>query len=355
MTTAVAPARGRPSALVIGAGSTGAATAHDLSLRGVAVTVIDRGEVASGTTGRNHGLLHSGARYAVKDPESARECIVERDILARIAPEILELNGGLFVAVDDAGLAYRESFLEACAQAGIPARCLSPTEVRCVEPALSPSVVAAVEVPDGVFDPWHLCLAFLATARGNGASRVGVALADAPPKARFTAVSEIDLLTIRKNRIAIRHGSDHTVVAIIEIVSPGNKSSRHAVRAFTEKAIEILANGIHLLVIDLFPPGPRDPEGIHKAIWSEIEDDHFALPTDKRLTLVSYAAGLMKRAFIGSLWIARRIASRATSSFTPDSSKSTRPGLTLAIHHSGDPLPEPIRVSAGFLVNGRSG
>ena len=155
---------------MIGAGSTGAATAHDLSLRGVAVTVIDRGEVASGTTGRNHGLLHSGARYAVKDPESARECIAERDILARIAPEILELNGGLFVAVDDAGLAYRESFLEACARAGIPARCLSLTEVRCVEPALSPSVVAAVEVPDGVFDPWHLCLAFLATARGNGAT-----------------------------------------------------------------------------------------------------------------------------------------------------------------------------------------
>ena len=105
--------------LVIGAGSSGAAIAHDLSLRGVDVTVVERGEVASGTTGRNHGLLHSGARYAVKDPESATECIVERDILARIAPEVLELNGGLFVAVDDAGLAYREPFLEACARAGI--------------------------------------------------------------------------------------------------------------------------------------------------------------------------------------------------------------------------------------------
>jgi glycerol-3-phosphate dehydrogenase len=159
----------RPTALVIGAGSTGAATAHDLSLRGLAVTVVDRGEVASGTTGRNHGLLHSGARYAVKDPESARECIVERDILARIAPEILELNGGLFVAVDDAGLAYREGFLEACARAGIPARPLTPSEVRAVEPAVNDTVLAAVEVPDGVFDPWHLSLAFLATAGSNGA------------------------------------------------------------------------------------------------------------------------------------------------------------------------------------------
>ena len=132
--------------------------------------VVDRGEVASGTTGRNHGLLHSGARYAVKDPKSAAECIVERDILARIAPEVLELNGGLFVAVDDAGLAYREPFLEACARAGIPTRPLTASEVRALEPALSGEVLAAVEVPDGVFDPWHLCLAFLATARANGAT-----------------------------------------------------------------------------------------------------------------------------------------------------------------------------------------
>jgi glycerol-3-phosphate dehydrogenase len=156
--------------IVIGAGSSGAAIAHDLSLRGVEVHVVERGEVASGTTGRNHGLLHSGARYAVKDPESAAECIAERDILARIAPEVLELNGGLFVAVDDAGLAYREPFLEACARAGIPTRTLTTREVCALEPALTGVVLGAVEVPDGVFDPWHLCLAFLATARANGAT-----------------------------------------------------------------------------------------------------------------------------------------------------------------------------------------
>ena len=159
-----------PRAIVIGAGSTGAATAHDLALRGFAVIVVERGEIASGTTGRNHGLLHSGGRYAVKDRESAVECIVERDILARIAPEVLELNGGLFVAVDEAGLAYREPFLEACAAAGIPTRDLSAPEMRDLEPAVSDRVLAAVEVPDGVFDPFHLCLAFLGTARWNGAT-----------------------------------------------------------------------------------------------------------------------------------------------------------------------------------------
>jgi glycerol-3-phosphate dehydrogenase len=158
-----------PSAIVVGSGSTGAATAHDLALRGVEVTVVERGSVASGTTGRNHGLLHSGARYAVQDAESAVECIVERDTLARIAQEDLELNGGLFVAVDEAGLAYREALLDACARADIPTRELSAKATRAIEPALSDAVLAAVEVPDGVFDPLHICLAFLATARANGA------------------------------------------------------------------------------------------------------------------------------------------------------------------------------------------
>lgn len=163
-------ARTPPHALVIGTGSTGSAVAHDLALRGLAVTVVERGEIASGTTGRNHGLLHSGGRYAVKDAESAVECIAERDILARIVPEVLELNGGLFVALTEEDLAYRERFLEACDRCGIPTWELSATEARELEPALSSQVLAAIEVPDGVFDPLHLCLAFLATAQGNGAA-----------------------------------------------------------------------------------------------------------------------------------------------------------------------------------------
>jgi glycerol-3-phosphate dehydrogenase len=157
-------------ALVIGSGSTGAAVAHDLALRGLAVTVVERGEIASGTTGRNHGLLHSGGRYAVKDAESAVECIAERDILARIAPEVLELNGGLFVALTEEDLAYREPFLAACEQCGIPTRELTAAQAAELEPALSSRVLTAIEVPDGVFDPLHLCLAFLATAQGNGAT-----------------------------------------------------------------------------------------------------------------------------------------------------------------------------------------
>ena len=110
--------------------------------------------------------------------------------------------------------------------------------------------------------------------------------------------AEAEIQGRKRNRIAIRHVSDDRVVALVEIVSPGNKGTRHALRAFVEKAVEFLEAGIHLLVLDLFPPGPRDPQGIHAAIWSEIDDDAFQLPPDKPLTLASYSAGYVKRAFI---------------------------------------------------------
>ena len=102
----------------------------------------------------------------------------------------------------------------------------------------------------------------------------------------------------QRDRIAIRHVSADQVVAIIEIVSPGNKAGRHALRAFVQKALEFLDDGVHLLLLDLFPPGPRDPQGIHGALWSEIAEDDFHLPQDRQLTLASYSAGEVKRAFI---------------------------------------------------------
>jgi glycerol-3-phosphate dehydrogenase len=158
-----------PHVIVIGTGSTGAATAHDLALRGLRVTVIERGEVASATTGRNHGLLHSGGRYCVTDQRSASECIEENTILRRIMPDLLELNGGLFVAVTEADLAFKEQFLEGCATCHIPTRDVPVRLAREMEPFLNHGALAVVQVPDGVFEPFRFCLAFLATARLNGA------------------------------------------------------------------------------------------------------------------------------------------------------------------------------------------
>lgn len=155
--------------VVVGAGSTGSAVAHDLALRGLEVTVVERGEVASGTTGRNHCLLHSGGRYCVTDQESAKECISEVRALRHIMPDILERNGGLFVALNESDLEFKASFLQGCAECGIPAREIPVDQARRMEPFLNPAVLAAVEVPDGVFEPLHFCLAFLATAKTNGA------------------------------------------------------------------------------------------------------------------------------------------------------------------------------------------
>jgi glycerol-3-phosphate dehydrogenase len=133
------------------------------------VTVLDRAGVASGSTGHNQAQLHSGARYAVSDPESARECIRENWILRRIQPEVLELNDGLFVAIDDRGMTYRKTFLEACEACDIPVRELTVDDVLKMEPLLNPHILSAIQIPDGVFDPYRLCLSFLATACQHGA------------------------------------------------------------------------------------------------------------------------------------------------------------------------------------------
>jgi hypothetical protein len=125
----------------------------------------------------------------------------------------------------------------------------------------------------------------------------GIAVAESPPRTRFQSSAEVDVYTAKANRIAIHHRLGE-VVAMIEIVSPGNKRSRHALRAFIEKARQALDQGIHLLVVDLFPPGPRDPQGIHKAIWDEVVDEPFELPPDKPLTLAAYVGGALKRSYV---------------------------------------------------------
>src|SRR3954468_22837732 len=87
--------------LVIRGGATGAGIAWDAALRGFDVILVDRRDLAEGTSGRFHGLLHSGGRYAVKDPDAARECIEENVIVRRIAADCVEDTGGLFVTTPD--------------------------------------------------------------------------------------------------------------------------------------------------------------------------------------------------------------------------------------------------------------
>jgi hypothetical protein len=103
---------------------------------------------------------------------------------------------------------------------------------------------------------------------------------------------------LKRRTLIIRHASGDRIVALLEIVSPGNKASRHSLRSFVEKAVEALYRRYHLLIVDLFPPGPRDPNGIHGAIWSEFSDSSFEQPVDEPLTLAAYSAGARKRAYV---------------------------------------------------------
>lgn len=126
----------------------------------------------------------------------------------------------------------------------------------------------------------------------------GIAVAEAPPKTKIVnRGSESELYAALANKIVVRDKFDD-VVSVLEIVSPGNKHSRVAIRQFVEKSANLLQNGIHLLVVDLFPPTTRDPRGLHQLIWSEVEEGDVRLPRGKPLTLVSYCSGFPRTAFV---------------------------------------------------------
>lgn len=155
--------------IIIGGGATGAGTARDCALRGLRCLLLERYDIATGATGRNHGLLHSGSRYAVTDGESARECIEENRTLRRIARHCVEPTDGLFLTLPEDDLAYQSQFIACCQQAGINAQAIDPKEALRLEPAANPSLTGAVRVPDGTIDPFRLTTANMIDACEHGA------------------------------------------------------------------------------------------------------------------------------------------------------------------------------------------
>ena len=155
--------------VIIGGGATGAGIMRDCALRGIDCILLERDDIAAGTTGRNHGLLHSGARYAVTDQESARECIQENRILKRIASHCVEDTGGLFITLPEDDIHFQNTFMDACALAGIDARQLDPAEAVRREPNVHPALIGAIQVPDGTVDPFRLAAANVLDAKEHGA------------------------------------------------------------------------------------------------------------------------------------------------------------------------------------------
>ncbi len=156
--------------IIVGGGITGAGTARDCALRGLKVLLIERHDIATGATGRNHGLLHSGARYAVTDKDSASECIKENMILKKIARHCVDDTSGFFITLPEDDLDYQAKFVKACLESGINAEIVDPKEAIRLEPSINPSIIGAVRVPDGSVDPFRLCLSNIVDAKAHGAT-----------------------------------------------------------------------------------------------------------------------------------------------------------------------------------------
>jgi glycerol-3-phosphate dehydrogenase len=281
----------KPHVVIIGAGSTGAAIAHDLALRGLRVTLVERFGPAAGTTGHNQAQLHSGARYAVSDPESARECAEENLILRRIMPDSLELNDGLFIALDEEHLVYREAFLEACARCNVPTEELTPAEALKLETGLNPALLAAIRIRDGVFDPYRFTLSFIATARKNGAVFLP-----------FTEVINVKPGQVRARRRAA--GEDTVIGCDVIINAAGPWAPRIAGMAGISLSIEpsagvmaTVSRRLCNMVINLLaPPGDgdiivpqRNTSILGTTSWMVDDPDDIPIPPDHVQQLLELA------------------------------------------------------------------
>lgn len=148
--------------------------------------------------------------------------------------------------------------------------------------------------------PDVLTLKLTAEGEPRSGGAVGLAVAEKPPLARVVSHAEAACYAQKANRITVRHRHGD-VVAVVEVVSPGNKSSRSALRAFAEKSADLMRQQVHLLVVDLFPPSRRDPRGIHPVIWEEFVDEEFDLPPGRPLTIAAYQAGDVQTAYVSNV------------------------------------------------------
>jgi len=158
----------RTQVLIIGGGATGTGLARDLALRGIHCTLVEKSHLNAGASGRNHGLLHSGARYVGSDPTAARQCHEENVLLKKLAPQCIEDTGGLFVAVEGDDENYVADFPHLCAKCGIPVEAVSVEDAMQLESGLSPKLIAAYRVGDASIDPHRLCLENMTQAQSLG-------------------------------------------------------------------------------------------------------------------------------------------------------------------------------------------
>ena len=309
-----------PHVVIVGGGGTGGAVAHDLTLRGLRVTLVERGELTSGTTGRHHGLLHSGARYAVKDRESAVECIEENRILRTIAPGSFEENDGLFVAITEADEAYEPLFFESCLASGIPARRVSRAEALRLEPNLNPALRCAVQVPDGTIDAMRLPLRFFATAKRNGATikpfteAVAMTIAAGVSGRAVRGVSVVD----RSSGARYEIGADLVVnaggpwaekIAALAGVDVPISPSPGVLVAVRGRYANMVINRLHASGDGDIVVPQRELSVIGTSSWLAADPDHLTVPADHVAMMISEGSAMIPAiaaAAVRATWAAAR-------------------------------------------------
>ncbi|MCH5049087.1 anaerobic glycerol-3-phosphate dehydrogenase subunit A [Pectobacterium aquaticum] len=348
--------------VVIGGGATGAGTARDCALRGLRCLLLERYDIATGATGRNHGLLHSGARYAVTDGESARECIEENQILRRIARHCIEPTDGLFITLPEDDLGWQAQFITACQQAGIRAQALDPQEALRLEPAANPTLIGAVRVPDGSVDPFRLTAANMIDACENGAE--------------VLTYHEVIGLIRKGDRITGVRVFDHkkgveTEIYAQVVVNAGGIWGQHIaeyadlrVRMFPAKgALLILGHRINNMVInrcrkpadaDILVPG--DTISLIGTTSTHIDYDQI----DNMLVTPAEVETLMREGLMLAPTLASTRILRAYAGVRPlvasdsdPSGRSVSRGIVLLDHASRDGLEGFITITGGKLMTYR--
>ena len=227
--------------LVIGGGATGTGVAWDAALRGFRTVLVERRDLTHGTTGRYHGLLHSGARYAVKDPDSAVECIRENSILRRTHTHCIEDTGGFFVVTPEDENDYPDRFAAACLRHGIPCEELSPALALRREPLLNPRISRVFELPDAAADSFLATHATAQAARQAGArllpyhELVGLQVSGGEGNRAVTGATVVDVVS----------GEELHIDADLVINAAGAWAGRVAAQADIEVRM-ILGKGVML-------------------------------------------------------------------------------------------------------------
>ena len=190
--------------VVIGGGSTGVGVLRDCAMRGYRAILLDRADLAQGTSGRFHGLLHSGGRYVVSDPQSATECARENATLTRIHAGAIERTGGLFVVTDKDDPAFGDRFLAGAGASGVPAQEIAPAKALKLEPLLNPRLKRAFQVADGSVDGWQLAWGAAQSAMRHGGQVLTYHKVTAVhhENGQVTGVSAVDLKNGEDVRIA---------------------------------------------------------------------------------------------------------------------------------------------------------